>query len=115
MAFHTDSEQFARLEVASVTGKLPRDLGSWLVQRLAGDFAADERRLERDELLRLAAGQIQGSIADKVRGIQREAARLNRRPIISTRRDFPGLLSLAAQRNGGTLPGERQLRRIIRF
>ena len=111
----TDSEQFARLEVAAVTGKLPRDLGTWLVKRLAGEFIADERRVERDDFLRLAAGRIQGSISEKVRGLQRGAARLNRRPSVGVRQDFPGLLALAMQRNGGKIPGERQLRRILTF
>ena len=109
----TDSEQFLRLECAAVTGRLPRDLGSWLVQRLAGEMAADERRIERDQHLRMAAGLIEGSTATKVRGIQHEAARLNRRPIIGICYDVPGLVAMAMQRNGGKLPGKRQLRRII--
>jgi hypothetical protein len=109
----TEQDQFARLEVAAVTGQLPRDLGAWLVFRLAAELATAERRAERDELLRQASRLIQGTVGDKVREIRREAARLNRRPMISIRRDFPGLLSLAMQRNGGQLPGDRQLRRIL--
>lgn len=111
----TDSEQFLRLECAAVTGRLPRDLGAWLVKRLAGEIAADQRRLERDQHLRMAAGLIEGSTSTKVRGIQHESARLNRRPTIGICYDVPGLVAMAKQRNGGKLPGARQLRRIIRF
>ncbi|HEX6996162.1 MAG TPA: hypothetical protein VF339_18680 [Gammaproteobacteria bacterium] len=49
-------EQLARLRVAVETGRLPRDLGEWLLRRLV---VRDRRR--RDAALRAAAAEIGGS------------------------------------------------------
>ncbi|HEX6993734.1 MAG TPA: hypothetical protein VF339_06260 [Gammaproteobacteria bacterium] len=49
-------DQLARLRVAVETGRLPRDLGEWLLRRLA---VRDRRR--RDAALRAAAERIGGS------------------------------------------------------
>lgn len=49
-------DQLARLRVAVETGRLPRDLGEWVLRRLA---VRDRRR--RDAALRAAAERIGGS------------------------------------------------------
>lgn len=109
----TDHEQFARLEVATVSGRLPRDLGEWLVRRLADELAADERRRERDELLRRAADLVGGSLVQQITAILTEAKRLQRRPAVHAQADFSGLVAMAMQRNSGRLPSARHLRRIL--
>lgn len=49
------ADQLARLRVAAVTGRLPRDLGAWAVAELAARADAVERRELRDRLLAEAA------------------------------------------------------------
>lgn len=109
----TDHEQLRRLEVAAVTGRLPPDLGRWLVERVAAALAADERRRDRDDLLRRAAGLVGGSIGFQVAAIEAAGRGLQRRPAVHAREDFSGLVAMAMQRNGGRLPSPRHLRRIL--
>jgi len=57
----SDAEQIARLRVACATGRLPLDLGHWALARALETLAAAERRAQRDDLLRRAAGLFEGT------------------------------------------------------
>jgi hypothetical protein len=62
-----DVEQLRRLRVAAVSGRLPRDLGVWAVEFV--ERALGGRRDQRNDLLRLAAGFVEGSLWRKARTI----------------------------------------------
>lgn len=51
----TDADNLARLRLATVTGRLPQDVGRWAVEHCARSVSATERRAARDRLLRAAA------------------------------------------------------------
>lgn len=79
-----DADQLARLRVAVATGKLPPDLGRWLL----GQFDATSRhpRGRRDDLLRQAAARIHGSDWSKAREIHE---------LLLMFREYPGLAKSA--------------------
>ena len=62
-----DARQVARLRVAVETGRLPRDLGDWLLAELS---PAAARRQERDVCLRAAAQWVRGGPWARARALQ---------------------------------------------
>lgn len=55
-------EQLARFRVAIASGHLPRDLGEWALRTIEQTLSAAERRARRNELLRVAAARLDGSL-----------------------------------------------------
>jgi hypothetical protein len=86
----TDAETaaafLARLRVATVTGRLPEDVGRWAVDAIAEHLPGPARRMARDRCLRTAAALLSGSVWAKAcrlkaeiliaRGYQSRRARL---------------------------------------
>lgn len=81
------TSQLARLRVAAASGRLPPDLGAWLVAELEAVAPAAERVEERNALLRAAAARMSGSRWAKARRLEREiqacAARLRERSALA--------------------------------
>jgi hypothetical protein len=75
------ADQLARLRVAAATGKLPADLGAWVLAELAARADAAERRQLRDRLLVEAARALlpDGSTWARAVAVQRELTALDRR------------------------------------
>jgi hypothetical protein len=68
----TAAEFLARLRVATVTGKLPEDVGRWAVETLTEMLPATARRMARDRHLRTACAMLSGSPWSKARRLEQE-------------------------------------------
>jgi hypothetical protein len=77
-AGHSYAEQLARLRAALDTGRLPADLGRWLLDQLVDRAAADERIELRNALIRRAAALLPGSTWSRAVQLRDELARLTR-------------------------------------
>jgi hypothetical protein len=61
----SDLQFLKRLRVAAACGRLPPDVGHWVVRLAESTIARRERRALRDSYLRAAADQIHGSLHRK--------------------------------------------------
>lgn len=68
----TFGEQLARLRVAAQVGKLPADLGAWLLAELEAIAPVAARLEERDALLRGAVEGLSGSRWARARRLRSE-------------------------------------------
>jgi hypothetical protein len=64
-----DAEQLARFCVAVTTGRLPRDVGHWALERLQGLGLSRDVRARRNALLRAASLKLHGTRWRKARRI----------------------------------------------
>lgn len=71
----------ARLKVAVETGRLPRDVGAWVLGVVEDNLPATSRRMVRDRHLRAAANLVSGTAWAKARRLEQEILSLRgRRP-----------------------------------
>jgi hypothetical protein len=68
----TAADFLARLRVASVTGRLPADVGAWAVQVAAEHLPDTARRMARNRYLRAGANMISGTTWAKARRLEQE-------------------------------------------
>jgi hypothetical protein len=68
----TATEFLSRLKVATVTGKLPEDVGRWAVETITEMLPATARRMARDRHLRTAVNMLSGSPWSKARRLEQE-------------------------------------------
>jgi hypothetical protein len=96
---HRTDEQLARLRVAIATGRLPADLGEWILSRMQ---SAGARRAHRVKELRRAAEAMQTS---------RKAAARELAEIVSCFEEYPGLVAVAWYPDGSP---ERIVQQLMR-
>lgn len=106
------ADQLARLRVAVATGRLPADLGAWVLRELAARAAAAERRELRDRLLVEAAHALlpDGSTWARAHALRAELAALDRRAELDGARR---LLAAALEVDPEMPRSVRQLCRIL--
>lgn len=105
----TYADQMARFRVAVDTGRLPSDLGRWVLEELARVPERARRFARRDRILREAASLVGGSKRSRAERLEAEFSNLDREPVTELER----LVRQAWIANGQRPIGLRQLMRIL--
>jgi hypothetical protein len=107
----TFAEQLARLRVAVATGRLPNDLGRWVLTQLVGLAPDGERIALRNQLLREAAALLPGSTWSRARQLQAELVGMARRRRVASQ--LRALLAEVLELDPDCPRSLRQLLRVL--